>query len=237
MRSWLAIYKKELLSYVYSMLSYLFIVVFLVALGWLFWQNIFLVGQTSLRQWFGLLPWFYLFLLPALTMRLWSEEHKQGTVEVLLTLPITAGQVAAAKLAAGASFLLLVLACSLPLPITLARIGDLDWGPVIGSYLGAWLLGCAYVAIGQSISALTKNQIVAFLMTIVVMFILLAIGLPQFTSGTGWLGQLFYQASTLTHFTNLAKGVIDLRDVVYYLSLCGLGWYVTVYILNRRHYE
>lgn len=237
MRGFLTIYKKEVQHYVYAMLSYLFIVVFLVALGWLFWQNIFLVGQTSLRQWFALLPWFYLFLLPALTMRLWSEEKKQGTIEILLTLPVTDGQVAGAKLAAGASFLLLVLLCSLPLPITLARMGNLDWGPVIGSYLGAWLLGCVYVAVGQCISAITKNQIVAFLITIVVMFILLAIGLPQFTSGTGLIGQILYQLSTLTHFTNLAKGVIDIRDVVYYLSLSGLGWYITVYLLNRRHYE
>jgi len=234
MRSWLALYKKELINYFYSLLSYIFIIVFLVVLSWLAWQNLFLVGQASMRTFFDLLPWFYLFLLPALSMRLWSEEKKQGTQETLLTLPLSDTQAVLAKLAAAASFLAIVLLCSLPFPITLSHLGNLDLGPVIGSYVGAWLLGCTYLAIGQWISALTKNQIVAFLITIGVAFILLVIGLPSFVSGTGWLARALYFISTQSHFQNLAKGVIDLRDVVYYISLTAIATVLTVVVLRQR---
>lgn len=234
MRSWLALYKKELVNYFYSLLSYIFIIVFLVVLSWLAWQNLFLVSQASMRSFFDLLPWFYLFLLPALSMRLWSEEKKQGTQETLLTLPLSDTQAVLAKLTAAASFLAIVLLCSLPLPITLSHLGNLDWGPVIGSYIGAWLLGCAYLAIGQWISALTKNQIVAFLLTIGVAFLLLVIGLPSFVSGTGWFANTLYLISTQSHFQNLAKGVIDLRDVIYYLSLTAIGIILTIVVLRHR---
>lgn len=235
MRSALALYKKELATYFYSLLSYLFIIVFVVVLAWLFWQNAFLVNQVTMREWFTLLPWFFLFLLPALSMRQWSEEKKQGTIETVLTLPLSDTQAVAAKFLAAVSFLVVVLLCSLPLPITLSRLGNLDLGPVLGSYLGAVLLGASYLALGQLLSALTKNQIVAFLITIAIAFLLLVLGLPGMVSGASWLARLAYVLSTQTHFVNLAKGVIDLRDVVYYVSLASLCLYLNVVVLRRRH--
>lgn len=236
MRSFTAVLRKEFIGYFNSLLSYIFIVVFLVILAWLFWQNLFLVGQTSMRDWFTLLPWFFLILVPALSMRLWSEENKQGTVETLLTLPISDAQLVLAKFLAAALFIAVVLLCSAPLPITLSRLGNLDWGPVLGSYLGAWLLGCAYLALGQWISGLTKNQIVAYLLTGAVAFVFLLIGLPSIVSGDGMVVKVLYTLSTQTHFQNLAKGIISLRDVVYYVSFCGIFLYLNIYTLTKRHF-
>lgn len=234
-RSFVALYKKELVSYFHSLLSYLFIVVFIVVLSWLFWQNAFLINQVTMRGFFALLPWFFLFLLPALSMRLWSEEKKQGTMETLLTLPLSDTQAALAKWMAALTFLCIALLSSLPLPITLARLGDLDVGPVIGSYIGALLLGASYLALGQLISALTKNQIIAFLSTIAIAFVFLIIGLPTVVAKTSLLGRVLYHLSTQTHFENLAKGVIDLRDVVYYASVTTLCLFLNVVALRQRH--
>lgn len=234
MKHFFALYKKELTGYTYSLLSSIFIIVFLVTLSWMFWQNLFLVGQASLREFFVLLPWFFLFLIPALSMRLWSEERKQGTVETLFTLPVTTAQTVGAKFLGAATFIAVVLLFALPLPISLARIGNLDWGPVIGAFIGAWLLGCSTLALGQWISSLTKNQIVAFLMTIAVAFLFMLFGLSFFTSSGGFLSRLFYTLSTLTHFQNLAKGVIDLRDIVFYLSFIAVFLYLNMLQLMKR---
>ncbi|MFA5995248.1 MAG: ABC transporter permease subunit [Patescibacteria group bacterium] len=236
MLSFLSVYKKELVSYFNSLISYIFIIVFLVILSWLFWQNVFLAGQTSMRDFFTLIPWFFLILVPALSMRLWSEENKQGTIETLLTLPVSDVHLVLAKFLSAASFVAVVLLCSLPLPITLSRIGNLDWGPVIGSYLGAWLLGCAYLALGQWLSALTKNQIVAYLVTAAIAFVFLLLGTSAIASGDGVFAKLCYTLSTQTHFASLAKGIISVRDVIYYLSFIGIFLYLNVYTLTKRHF-
>lgn len=232
-----AIFKKELMGHFYSLTAYVFIVVFLAVLNWLYFQNLFLIGQTSMRDFFSLLPWFFLFLIPALSMRIWADEKKQGTQETLLTLPIADWQIVAAKFSGSFAFVGIALAFSLPVPITLAKIGNLDWGPVIGSYLGAWLLGGAYLALGQWVSSLTKNQIVAFLLSIVGCFSLLVIGLPFALAANSWISKILYNLSTMTHFQNMSKGVIDLRDVIYYLSLIGVFLYLNYYTLIRRHWK
>lgn len=237
MKNFYAIFKKEFSGYLHSLLAYLFIVVFLVVLSWLFWQNLFLIGQTSMRDFFALLPWFFLFLVPALTMRMWSEEKRLGTIESLLTLPVSDWSAVLAKFGAAAAFIVVILLFSLPLPITLSRIGELDWGPVIGSYLGAFLLGCSYIALGQWISSLTKNQIVAFLLSIVLAFVFLMMGLSFFSGGNGLISRFFYALSTQTHFRSFSKGVIDLRDTVYYLSFIGIFLILNVYSLMKRHFK
>ncbi len=234
MSNFLSLFKKELIGYFQSLISYIFIVVFLVVLSWLFWQNAFLIGQTNMRGFFTLIPWFFLFLVPALSMRLWSEEKKLGTIETLFTLPISDMQAVFAKFAAAKVFLAIVLLFSLPIPISLSRIGDLDWGPVIGSYIGAWLLGCSYLALGQWISSLTKNQIIAFLITIAVAFAFMVIGLPVVIGVGGVLAKAFHLLSTQSHFTNLSKGVIDLRDIVYYLSFIAVFLYLNIHSLAKR---
>lgn len=234
MKPFWALYRKEFQQYLYSLLSYIFIVVFLVTLSWLFWRNVFLVGQTNMRDFFVLMPWFYLFLMPALSMRLWSEEKRSGTTEKLFTFPLSDTQAVLAKFTAAATFLAIVLGLSLPIPYTLSKIGSLDWGPVIGSYIGAWLLGSAYLALGQWISGLTKNQIVAFLITIIAAFGFLIIGLPVIQGANSLIGTIFYTLSTQTHFTNLSKGVIDLRDVVYYVSFIGVFLFLNIQTLLKR---
>lgn len=233
----LAIYTKELRGYFYSLTAYLFIVVFLTVATWLYFNTLFLAGQTSLRNFFTLLPWFFLFLIPALSMRLWAEEKRQGTAELLLTMPLPEWQTVLAKFSAAWTFLALVLAFSLPVPLSLSRLGDLDWGPVLGGYLGALLLGAAALSLGGYFSALTGNQIAAFLLTVVGLFGLMLIGLPVVLAGAGKLSQAFYTLSTLTHFENLNRGVIDLRDVAYFLSLTGLCLYLNYYTLIRRHWR
>ncbi|HLD22012.1 MAG TPA: Gldg family protein [Patescibacteria group bacterium] len=235
MKPVISLYKKEFLSYVYSLLSYIFIVIFLVSLSWLYWQDVFLVGQVSMRDFFRLLPWFFLFFLPALSMRIWSEEKKSGTIETVLTLPISDVQAVLAKFAAATTFLACVLLFSLPIPLTLSSIGNLDWGPVIGSYVGALFLGCAYIALGQWVSSLTKNQIVAFLVSAAIAFVFMLFGMSFFTSSGGMIGTVFSTISTYTHFESLSKGVIDLRDVLYYVSFIAVFLYANVLSLGRRH--
>ncbi|OGY85990.1 MAG: hypothetical protein A2458_03870 [Candidatus Kerfeldbacteria bacterium RIFOXYC2_FULL_38_9] len=234
MKNFSALYKKELAAYYHSLLSYLFIVVFLVVLSWMSWQNLFLIGQATMRDFFTLLPWFYLFLLPALTMRSWSEEKRLGTMETLLTLPISDRKAVLAKFLAGATFLGVVLLVSLPLPFTLASLGNLDWGATATSYLGAWFFGLAYLALGQWISSLTKNQIVSFLVTIVICFVFLLLGLSFFIDNGGLISKVFYFLSTLTHFQNLLKGVIDARDIIYYFSFILLFLYLNTLVLRKQ---
>ncbi len=233
----LAVYRKELSSYFYSLTAYLFIVVFLTVSSWLYFNTLFLIGQTSPRNFFTLIPWFFLFLMPALSMRLWAEEKRQGTAEVLLTMPLPEWQLVAAKFLAAVTFLALVLAMSLPIPFSLSRIGDLDWGPVIGGYLGSLLLGAAALSLGGYFSALTGNQIAAFLLTIAGLFAFMIMGLPMVLAGAGKFSATLYTLSTLTHFENLSRGVIDLRDVLYFLSFAGLGLYLNYYVLIRRHWR
>ncbi len=233
----LAIYRKELAGYFYSLTAYVFIVVFLTTAMWLALANLFLVGQTSLRGFFSLLPWFYLFLIPALTMRLWAEEKRQGTAELLFTWPLPEWQAVVAKWAAAVTFLAVVLAFSLPLPITLAFIGPLDPGPVLGGYAGALLLGAATVSLGQYLSALTTNQIAAFLVTIAASFAFMLVGLPVVLAGAGPLQGVLRTLSTLTHFESVGRGLLDLRDLAYYLSFSGVFLYLTYYALIRRHWR
>lgn len=237
MRPALAVYTKELKGQFFSLTAYVFTAVFLVSNTWLFFQNFFLFNQANLRSFFELLPWFLLLLVPALTMRTWAEEQRQGTVELLLTLPIAEWQQVVAKFAANFTFLGFALALSLGLPLTVARLGSLDWGPVIGGYLGAWLFGGAYLALGQWISSLTANQIVAFLSSAAVGFALILAGLPVALMNAGPLTEPLYRLSTATHYFSLAKGVVDLRDIVYFLSFIALFLYLNVYSLVRRHWR
>ncbi|KKQ57233.1 MAG: ABC-type transport system involved in cytochrome c biogenesis, permease component [Parcubacteria group bacterium GW2011_GWA2_38_13] len=232
-----AVFFKEIRSYFYSLSSYIFIIVFLTIITWLSFQNFFIIKQASMRGFASLLPWFFLFLIPALAMRIWSEEKRQGTHELLLTLPLTEWEVVLAKFLGGFSFIGVALLFSLPIPITLSRLGNLDWGPVVGMYIGAWLMGGALMALGQFISSLTKNQIVAFLLTAAASAMFIFVGTSLVLSKTGILSNFFYIISTITHFENLNKGVIDLRDVVYYVSFIGICLYLNVYVLNQRHWK
>ena len=166
------------------------------------------------------IPLLMLLLVPALTMRLWAEEEKQGTIEVLLTLPIKDHELVAGKFLASWGLLAAGLALTLPLPFTVMTLGNLDWGPVIGGYVGALLLGAAYLAVGQFVSALTENQILAFIVALFVCLGLYGIGTEVFTGFfSDRVGAVLRDLGTGSRFESISRGVIDLRDLLYYFSI------------------
>jgi len=229
MRNFYAIFKKEFKSYFNLPIAYIFITVFLVLSNWLFLRIFFLSGQASMRNFFGFMPWIFLFFVPAITMRLWSEEKKLGTMEILMTLPVREYQVVLGKFFASFCFLMLTVALSFPLVITVAALGDPDGGPIIGSYLGVLLMGGAYLAIGIFISSLTENQIIAFIVSIVTIFALMIIGQDiVLFSAPKFLIPVFSYLSLAAHFDSIGRGVVDSRDLIYYFSMIGFFLYLNV---------
>ena len=220
MQNVLGVYKRELRSYFDSPIAYIFIVVFLLLSTWLFFRGFFVYGQADLRGFFSLLPWTFLFFVPAVAMRLWAEERKLGTLELLMTLPVRDGEVIAGKFLAGLSLITLTVFLGFPLVIITAALGDLDPGPVWGGFLGAILLGGAYLAIGLFVSSLTDNQIIAFIVSVVVCFLLFIVGEPLvLINAPRSLAPLFSFLGLGAHFQSISRGVIDSRDVIYYLSI------------------
>ncbi|MFH0854308.1 MAG: ABC transporter permease subunit [bacterium] len=238
MRNILIILKKELASYFNSPIAYIFIAVFLIVANWLFFQNFYIIGQANMRNYFIFLPWIFLFLTPAITMRIWAEEKKAGTLELLLTLPVKDWEVVAAKFFSALFFLTFVLLLSFTIPFTLARLGNMDWGPVIGGYIGAILMGGAYLSLGLFISSLTKNQIIAFLIGVVCCFAVFIIGadfvLQKMNSSVTPLLQFLGIGS---HFNNIGKGIIDSRDLIYYISFIFLFLYLNVKNIESRNWR
>ena len=235
-----AIFKKELRSYFASPVGYVFIIFFLlVSNGFFFFiADFFRQGQASMRGYFSLLPWIFLFFIPAITMRLWAEEKKVGTLEILLTMPLRETEVVLGKFLAAFAFLCITMALTITLPISISFLGRPDMGVIVGSYCGALLLGAAYLAIGLLISSLTESQVVAFIVSIAVIFLMLAIGAaPVYLNSLGPVVHIFDYASLLTHFNNVSRGVIDSRDVVYYLSIITLFLYLNVKNIEARKWR
>ena len=232
------LFKKELMSYFNSPIAYIFIGVFLVVGNWLFFKSFFLIGQTSMRGYFGLLPWIFLFLSPAITMRLWAEEKKSGTIEFLLTLPITDWQAVLAKFFSGLAFMFIMLLMSASVPITLAFLGNLDWGPVIGGYVSALFLGGSYLALGLFISSLTKNQIIAFILGISACFIFFIVGADFVLAGAPQFAMPAMKFLGLgSHFYNLSKGVVDSKDIIYYCSFIFLFLWLNARVIESRGWK
>jgi len=230
--------KKELMTYFNSPIAYIFMGVFLVVGNWLFLNYFFLIGQASMRNYFSILPWIFLFLSPAITMRLWAEEKKSGTVEFLLTLPVTDWQVVLGKFLGSLFFLFITLLLSITLPISVSFLGNLDLGVVLGSYLGALFLGGAYLALGLFISALTRNQIVAFVIGLVACFIAFIIGADfVLNKAPQILLPVMKFLGLGSHFYNIARGVIDSKDVIYYLSFIFLFLWLNVRIIEKREWR
>lgn len=227
--------RREFMAYFISPIAYVYLITFLVVVNWIFFRGFFLVSQADMRAFFGMMPWVFLFFVPAVAMGKWAEERRQGTLEILFTLPIKDIDIVIAKFLAGLMLIVSALVLTIPIPATIAAIGNLDFGPVIGGYLGLVFLGGAYLAIGLVISALTGNQIIAFILGVVVSFILLIIGTPMvagsasniFTQGLEYLG-------LATHFGSIARGVIDSRDIFYYLSVIGFFLFLNLKILETR---
>lgn len=233
MNQTIRIFRKEFHVYFVSPIAYIVVAIFLLVTGWFFFSPFFLYNQASLRGFFDLLPLTLSFLVPAVTMRLLAEEFNVGSYETLLTLPVTFTDVVGGKFLAAVALIGVMLLPTVSYPITIAFMGDLDWGPVIGGYLGALLLGAAFAAIGLFASALTRNQIVAFILGMIICFALTLVDKMLFFL-PGPLLSVFQYLGADYHFQNIARGVIDTRDVLYFLSLVFLGLYGTKLTLQAR---
>ena len=234
MRQVAHVFKRELNVYFVSPIAYIVISIFLLVTGWFFFTTFFLYNQATLRNFFALLPMTFSFVVPAITMRLFSEELNVGSYEILLTLPVTFLDVVLGKFLAGLAFVSIMLLPTLAYPVTVSMLGQLDWGPVVGGYLGAVLLGASFTAIGLFASSLTRNQIIAFIVGMAICFTLTLIDKMLFFLPQGFLGILEYLGADF-HFENISKGIIDSRDVLYFLSVCFVALYGTHLALQERH--
>jgi ABC-2 type transport system permease protein len=236
-----AVMRRELRSYFVTPLAYVFIVIFLLLAGALtfYLGDFYARGLADLQPFFAFHPWLYLFLVPALSMRLWAEERKAGTLELLLTLPITAGQAMLGKFFAAWIFVALALALTFPFWLTVNYLGNPDNGVILAGYLGSLLMAGAYLAVGCCLSTLTRSQVVAFIVTAAVCFVLLQAGQPLVLDAVGGflppaLVAAVADLSMLHHFDAIARGVLDLRDVAYFV-LSIAAWLVAgVLLLNLR---
>ncbi len=232
------ILRKEFRSYFDSPVAYIYITFFLVLSSWLFMRGFFLVGQASMRGFFGILPWLLLFFVPAVTMRLWAEEKKLGTIELLMTLPVRDHEVVLGKFLASFFFLVVTMALSFSIPLMTALLGNPDAGPVLGGYFGAVLLGAAYLAIGLFVSSLTENQIIAFIIAVTLTFLLFIVG-EEFVvySAPSALVPILKFLGMGAHFDSIGRGVVDSRDVIYYLSVVGFFLYLNVRAVESRKWK
>jgi ABC-2 type transport system permease protein len=235
MRNILAIAHRELSSYFNSPQAYIVVPVFLGLVGVfsLYFQDVFATGVASLRGVFFWCAIFELLLIPALTMRLFAEENRTGSIELLATLPVSGPQMVVGKYLAAMGLISISLLLTLTYPLSFMQLTELDLGPVIGGYLGLFLLGAAFAAIGTAASAMTQNQVVAFLVSLVICLVPFAMGFALGRVPPDIL-PLVQHLSFDTHFKNLARGVIDSRNIVYYLSIVALFLHIAVFSLERR---
>lgn len=241
MREALAVFRREFAAYFATPLAYVFIVIFLALAGSLtfFLGNFFGRGQADLEPFFAWHPWLYLFLVPAVAMRLWAEERKTGTIEVLLTLPVSLAGAVIGKYLAAWAFAGVALALTFPIWITVNYLGAPDNGAIVAGYAGSFVLAGAYLAIGICVSALTRNQVIAFVVACAVCFLFTVSGTPVVLNFfAGWAPILLVDTvasfSFLTHFQAVTRGVIDARDAVFFGSLIALSLYANVVIVEWK---
>lgn len=241
MKGTMTIFRRELRSYFATPVAYVFIVIFLLMAGaFTFYMGGFYErGQADLQPFFSFHPWLYLFLVPAVSMRMWAEERKSGTIELLLTLPVTLWQAVCGKFLAAWAFIAIALVLTFPIWLTVNYLGDPDNGVVFASYLGSLLMAGAFLAIGSCISATTRNQVVAFILTVVTCFLLLLAGFPLVLDvfhaiAPQGVVDAVAGLSFLTHFASISKGVIDLRDLVYFVLMIGVWLYATAVVIDMK---
>jgi ABC-2 type transport system permease protein len=241
----LAVIRRELSSYFATPLAYVFIVIFLLLTSVFTFSsglgNFYATGQADLRAFFGFHPWLYLFLVPAISMRLWAEERKTGTLELLLTLPVPLPAAVLGKFLAAWVFAGLALALTFPMWITVNYLGRPDNGVAAAGYVGSLLMAGGFLAIGSLVSATTRSQVIAFVLGVVACFAFLLAGLPPVLDVlSGWAPRALVEAvagfSFLTRFDAISKGVIDARDLVFFISLIACCLFINVVVIDlRRH--
>jgi ABC-2 type transport system permease protein len=232
--------KRELQSFFDSLIAYIMLVLFLGFSGfftWLFGSDIFFAGQASLEVFFNIAFWTLFFFIPALTMRLLAEEKKTGTIELLLTKAVTDRAVILGKFLSTLWLVCIALLFTLPYVITVANLGNLDLGQVICGYVGLLLLSAAYISIGLYASSITSNQIVAFLAALFIGLFFQIIFDVLAGNFTGFPGQLFSTLSLSNHFESISRGVLDTRDVIYFLSIIFIGLFLSELSLTKRNID
>jgi ABC-2 type transport system permease protein len=239
MKSVWIIGKRELASYFTSPVAYVFLVIFLLLTGFFTFTagNFFERGEASLAAFFGWHPWLYLVLVPAVGMRLWAEERRAGTLELLFTMPITPWQAIVAKFLASWAFLGVALALTFPTIVTVNVLGDPDNGVIVAGYFGSFLLAGAYLAISCMTSAMTRNQVVAFILSVVLCLFLILAGFNPVTDlMVRWASPAMVDTvaafSVVTHYDGFQRGVIDTRDLFYFLSVIGFALFATGVIIR-----
>lgn len=239
MQGTLNVFRRELAGYFNTPLAYIFIVIFLFLTGifTFYLGNFFERGQADLKPFFQFHPWLYLFLVPAISMRLWAEERKSGSIELLLTLPMPLSATVLGKFLAAWAFTIIALMLTFPMWITVSYLGEPDHGVIVASYIGSMLMAGGYLAIGSCISATTKNQVIAFVISVVVCFLFTVSGAPIVLDFFAtWAPQTILDTiasfSFLTHFNSITDGVIDARDAVYFLSLIGFWLFANLFVVE-----
>jgi ABC-2 type transport system permease protein len=234
-----AIVKRELGGYFSSPVAYVFLVIFLLLTGFFTFTigNFFERGEASLVSFFTWHPWLYLFLVPAVGMRLWSEERRLGTLELLLTMPVTTAQAIVGKFLASWLFLALALALTFPVWVTVNILGSPDNGVIFAGYIGSLLLAGSYLAIASMTSAMTRNQVVSFIVSVMICLFLILAGFTPVTDllvrwASPWFVDIVASFSVMTHFDSFQRGVIDLRDVAFFGSLIGFALFATGVIIR-----
>jgi ABC-2 type transport system permease protein len=232
----LVISRREIRTYFNSAVAYIVVTVFTVLTGYLFFTQLFVEKQAEMRGFFNIMPLLFMFMVPAITMRLLADEKSSGTLELLITMPVRDWEVVVGKFLAAMALLCTAIGLTLVFAITVRGLGPLDRGPAIGGYLGLVLMGGAYVAIGVMASSLTRNSIVAFILSFAICFALYLLGrLTQFLPQS-WQGVVSY-LSIDGHFENIGRGVIDTRDVVYYFSVIAVGLLIATLSLESRRWK
>lgn len=240
MNGFRAVYKRELKGYFATPVAYVFLVIFLFFAGYLtFKQGFFELRQADMRTFFQNLPLLFVFMVPSAAMRLWAEERKSGSVELLFTLPITVPQAVIGKFMAAWTFLAIALLLTFPVPATVMYLGDPDMGLIITGYIGSLLMAGGFLAIGSFFSALSKNQVISFILAVVACAILVYAGMPttlNYLAATLPAGMLAVveSMSFQTHFDSMLKGILEFKDIAYFLILI-VGWITACsIILNER---
>ena len=235
------IFRRELAAYFATPVAFVFIVIFLALAGLFtfFLGNFYEAGQATLDSFFGFHPWLYLFLVPAISMRLWAEERETGSIELLMTLPVTMTEAVVGKFLAAWCFCGIALVLTFPIWITVNYLGSPDNGVIFAAYLGSLLMAGAFLAIGACLSAATRNQVIAFVLTVVVCFLFLVSGMPMVLSAfSSWapaaLTDAIASLSFMTQFSSLSRGVIDLRAVLYFTLVIGFWLAANAIVLDLK---
>ncbi|OGF45085.1 MAG: hypothetical protein A2452_00695 [Candidatus Firestonebacteria bacterium RIFOXYC2_FULL_39_67] len=230
------ILRRELRGYFNSPIAYIVVVIFLIINGWFFASSIFLINEVTLDNFLGNMPLLFIFFIPAMTMGLFSDEIKSGTIEILATMPLKDEEIIIGKFLSAFSLMAVAISLTLIHPITLMFLGKVDMGQVIGSYSGLYLLSASFVSAGVFCSALTKNQIVAFIISFIICFVSFMFG-KILSFVPAFIVSFIEYLSIDYHFGNISKGIIDSRDLIYYFSVILFFYYMTVSVLGSRRWK